>query len=249
MTNLYGLIGKTLTHSFSQRFFREKFQKEAIINSDYLLFELDKISEFPSLLKEQTHLKGLNVTIPYKQEVIPYLSQLDTKAKEIGAVNTIKVMDDNALMGFNTDYFGFKSSIEKWIPAPYTNFSALILGTGGASKAVYAALKDLNISVAFVSRNSSGATLSYEDLKSQSGLMNKFKLIINTTPLGTSPKTDEAPDIPYEGISEDYFLYDLVYNPSETLFMKKGKASGAQVKNGLEMLQLQAEKAWEIWNS
>lgn len=248
MTKLYGLIGKTLKHSFSQKYFRQKFIKENIGSSDYLLFELESIHEFPSLLANNPDLRGLNVTIPYKLEVMQFLDEIDSKSKEIGAVNTIKFFDDK-IIGYNTDYLGFKQSLLDWILPPYHQYKALVLGTGGASKAVIAALQDLNISYQYVSRTADQFAVSYQDLQSKNAILQEHQLIINTTPLGTSPNIDEAPPIPYEALSNQHFLYDLVYNPAETLFIKLGKEKGAKTKNGLEMLELQAEKAWEIWNS
>ncbi len=249
MTKLYGLIGKTLHHSFSQKYFRTKFLKEGINDSDYLLFELPAIQEFPKILEAHPGLRGLNVTIPYKLEVMPFLDEIDPVAKEIGAVNTIKFKSGGKRIGYNTDYLGFKISLEKRLRDPLTTYKALVLGTGGASKAVVAALKDLGIDYKYISRTTSKDAISYQQLNSSPEILNTHRLIINTTPLGTSPNVNAAPDIPYEWISDQHFLYDLVYNPAETRFLMNGKAKGADIKNGLEMLELQAEKAWEIWNS
>lgn len=246
---LYGLIGKTLKHSFSQKYFRTKFERESIGNSDYELFELENIGQFPDLVKQHDNLKGLNVTIPYKQDVMPYLQDLEGKAKEIGAVNTIKFIGKGKLIGYNTDYWGFRLSLEKWANPPFSQYRALVLGTGGASKAIEVVLADLDISYKRVSRTSQADAITYQDLIENPSLVASHQLIINTTPLGTSPNVDEAPPIPYDQISPGHYLYDLVYNPAETLFLKKGKGRGAQIKNGLEMLEIQAEKAWEVWNS
>ena len=248
MTQLYGLIGKTLKHSFSQKYFREKFKKENISNSDYLLFELESIKQFPSLLADNPGLCGINVTIPYKLEVMQFLDQIDDIAKEIGAVNTIKI-SNNKTIGYNTDYLGFMQSLHDWMSPFPSHLKALILGTGGASKAVAAALKDLQIPYRYVARRPDELGFSYQNLQEKKTILQEHQLIINTTPLGTSPNINEAPSIPYETLSNRHFLYDLVYNPAETLFLKLGKDKGARTKNGLEMLELQAEKAWEIWNS
>lgn len=249
MMDLYGLIGRTLKHSFSQKYFRKKFSLENIANKDYLLFELLDITEFPALLKNYPALLGLNVTIPYKQDVIKYIHTLHPKAKEIGAVNTIKIGTNGLLTGYNTDYFGFKQSLETWLKPPFEAHRALVLGSGGASKAVIAALKAMNILYTQVSRTAGAEMVSYASLHEGPSFFDSHTLIVNTTPLGTSPNIDEAPLIPYEQLSEKHYLYDLVYNPTETLFLKRGKEKGARTKNGLEMLELQAEKAWEIWNS
>lgn len=249
MIKLYGLIGKTLHHSFSQKYFRNKFLKEKLSGCDYLLFELANIEEFPDLVGKHPNLCGLNVTIPYKLEVMPFLNEVDIAAKEIGAVNTIKFVAPDKTIGYNTDYLGFKLSIENWLRPPFTNYKALVLGTGGASRAVVAALKDLGIGYKYVSRTSNEEGYSYQQLKASPEIVSKHLLIINTTPLGTSPNINVAPEIPYEMVTAQHYLYDLVYNPAETLFLKSGSAKGAQTKNGLEMLELQAEKAWEIWNS
>jgi len=249
MIRLYGLIGKTLKHSFSQKYFRSKFEKESISNCDYELFELEDISQFPGLIKRYENLRGLNVTIPYKQVVMPYLVDVEGKAKEIGAVNTIKILNKERLIGHNTDYWGFKLSLEKWAAPSLSHISALVLGTGGASKAIEVVLKDLGIPYQRVSRTAQEGAINYQDLAGDPSLVPSHQLIINTTPLGTSPNVDEAPAIPYDQITSQHYLYDLVYNPAETLFLKKGKERGAQIKNGLEMLEIQAEKAWEIWNS
>lgn len=249
MSSLYGLIGKTLQHSFSQKYFRNKFSKEAIKNSDYQLFELAEIQEFTGLLAKYPELCGLNVTIPYKLEVIPFLDEIDSAAKEIGAVNTIKFKSAGGTIGYNTDYLGFKISLQNWLQRPFSAHKALVLGTGGASKAVVAALKDLGLHYKYVSRTASENAYSYQQLKATPDIMREHLLVINTTPLGTSPNVDAAPDIPYEMVTDQHYFYDLVYNPAETLFLKEGKMQGAKIKNGLQMLELQAEKAWEIWNS
>jgi len=237
---LFGLIGFPLSHSFSKKYFTEKFKKEGIKDSSYELFEIDTIEKLSSVLKEDG-LIGLNVTIPYKQQVIPFLDELDPAAEEIGAVNVIKIQEGK-LKGYNSDYFGFKQSLESFLNGAKPK--ALVLGTGGASKAVVKALQDMGIEHQNVSRNSSETSINYEQAGSAIG---EYQLIINTTPLGMHPKVDACPDLPYDKMNESYFLYDLVYNPEETLFMKKGREQGAKAIHGMEMLIGQAEKAYEIW--
>jgi shikimate dehydrogenase len=245
---LFGLIGYPLSHSFSKKYFSEKFEKENVSDVAYELFELPKIEDFQQLIKQQPNLHGLNVTIPYKQAVIPFLDELDASARKVGAVNVIRFQEGKRI-GYNSDYYGFKQSLQNWLPKDNTNINALVLGTGGASKAVAAALTDLEIPFYLISRNAGGNSLSYEQLQESPAIFQRPRLIINTTPLGMAPNTGTAPPIVYEKLNSEYFLYDLVYNPAETRFMQLGKEKGATVKNGLEMLHLQAEKAWEIWNS
>jgi shikimate dehydrogenase len=244
---VFGLIGKPLTHSFSPAYFREKFSRENLPECDYRLFPLDDISDLPELLRNNPQIKGLNVTIPYKTDVIGLLDTLDETAQQIGAVNTIKITRQNNalfLKGYNTDSFGFLHSCE----GLQNNNNALIIGTGGSAKAVQYALQSLGIQYLSVSRNPSGAKeISYHDLTAE--VLNRYKLLINTTPLGMFPNTLEAPPLPYAHIGNGHFLFDLIYNPPETLFMAKGKAAGAKIQNGELMLELQAERAWEIWNS
>lgn len=239
---LYGLIGFPLSHSFSKKYFTEKFEKEGIKNARYELFEIDELSKLKTILSDhQSELIGLNVTIPFKQEVIPYLDELDAAAAEIGAVNVIK-LKEGKLIGYNSDYFGFKSSLEVFLCGARPK--ALILGTGGASKAVAQALKDLGIAYQYVSRTPSDTSIAYHQVQD---FLQDYKLIINTSPLGMYPQLDTCPDLPYTMLEESHFLYDLVYNPEETLFMKKGRAQGAQALHGMQMLIGQAEKAYEIW--
>lgn len=249
--NLYGLIGYPLTHSFSKRYFTDKFEREKIRESSYELYEMKSIDELPALLKKKHGLRGLNVTIPYKKDVIAFLDDLDdSSAERIGAVNTIKIYADGSTKGFNTDYYGFRQSLVEWIERrgeSCSNFKALILGNGGAAKAVQVALQDLHVEYLTVSRQKNEGTILYEDLAPE--IMASHLLIINTTPLGTFPKTDECPPINYDLLGKTHFLYDLVYNPAETLFLKKGRDKGAVTQNGLKMLELQAEKAWEIWTT
>lgn len=246
---IYGLIGKTLTHSFSPRYFASKFEREKIGNSLYSLFPIGSIDEFPSILKDHPEISGLNVTIPYKQSIIKYLDKLDVHSKEIGAVNTIKIEYANGkqlLIGFNTDYLGFTDSIKPLIVNKKTK--ALILGTGGSSVAVAYALKGMNIEYLFVSRNPEHSIeIGYYDLTKK--LLDSYTIIINTTPLGMFPKIDDKPPIPYQFLTKDHILFDLIYNPDETLFLKMGKKFGCQTKNGLEMLGYQAEYSWNIWNN
>lgn len=247
----YGLIGYPLAHSFSARFFKEKFELEDI-DAEYLNFEIDDILDIRRVILFNQDLKGLNVTIPYKEKVIPFLNKLSPEAEAIGAVNTIKInrlegdMYFYELTGYNTDYIGFKNSLEPLLK-PEVHKSALILGTGGASKAVAFALSIMGIEWTHVSRSKSEGRISYDELSAD--IIYENKLIINTTPLGTYPDVNNCPDIPYSQLTEQHLLYDLVYNPEETLFLKQGKEHGAVIKNGEEMLELQALEAWKIWNS
>lgn len=242
---LFGLIGHPLTHSFSKKYFTEKFVKENITDCEFLLFDIPNIKEFRNVLEQNPNLKGLSVTIPYKEVVMEYLDEIDETAKKIGAVNTIKI-ENNNLIGYNTDYFGFKQSLKPFLEISQER--ALILGTGGASKAVFYALNSLNIKCLFVSRNPKNDNeISYEDVNEY--IIRNHQIIVNTTPIGTFPNINEKPTINYNELTSKHLLYDLVYNPSETQFLKEGKQRRAMVLNGLQMLQLQAEKAWEIWNS
>lgn len=241
----YGLIGYRLSHSFSKKYFNEKFEKENITDCVYENFPLETINEFTTLLKTTPNLQGCNVTIPYKQEIIPYLDELDTAAKEIGAVNVVKIFPDGKLVGYNSDYFGFKISLKNFLPANHS-FKALVLGTGGAAKAVVVALKDLGIPYQYVSRSNGDGVISYQKIDEK--IINHHSIIINASPLGMYPNIDSCPDIPYQFLTDTHYLYDLVYNPEITTFMREGMEHGAHVINGLEMLIGQAEKAWEIWN-
>jgi len=242
----FGLIGYPLSHSFSKKYFTEKFEQENIAQASYELYELSSIDLFPALLAKHLDLVGLNVTIPYKQAVMPYLDALDTSAQKVGAVNVIKI-ENGKKTGFNSDYYGFKQSLINSHFSINTHTQALVLGSGGASKAVIAALSDLAIQCKIVSRNPvNDQQIAYKSITSE--LIANYQIIVNTTPLGMHPHTNACPDLPYEALNENYLLFDLLYNPSETLFMKKGATQGAKVLNGLEMLHLQAEKSWEIWN-
>ena len=244
----YGLIGYPLKHSFSIGYFNEKFEAENI-DAQYVNFEIPDIRDFMEVIEENPNLCGLNVTIPYKEQVIPYLDELDKDTAKIGAVNVIKIIrlpkGKVKLVGYNSDIVGFTQSIEPLLQPHHTK--ALILGTGGASKAVLHGLDNLGIKATFVSRTKkSDDILTYRELTPE--IMQEHTVIVNTTPLGMYPKVDFCPDIPYDQLTPNHLLYDLLYNPNETLFMKKGKEKGAVVKNGLEMLLLQAFASWEIWN-
>ena len=248
----FGLIGYPLSHSFSQKFFTEKFLQENIINVKYDNFPIASIESFAGLWKENPNLEGLNVTIPYKKEVIPYLDHSSAVVQEIHACNCIRKFN-NELYGYNTDVIGFEKSLLPFLQPHHTH--ALILGTGGASAAVQWVLQKLKIQFQIVSRkgnaieanNEMKAYLSYDQLAAS--VIESHTLIINTSPLGMYPNTNEAPPIAYEGITAQHHLYDLVYNPIETLFMKNGLAKGATVQNGLAMLHIQAEESWTIWNA
>ncbi|KJD33613.1 shikimate dehydrogenase [Tamlana nanhaiensis] len=240
-----GLLGKNISYSFSRAYFKEKFEKEGINNVSYENFDIENISQFPEIIKNTKRLKGLNVTIPYKQEVIPYLDKVNKKAKSIGAVNTIKITKKGKLVGYNTDYYGFSKSLEPFLKPHH--MSALILGTGGASKAVAYSLSKLDIPYHYVSRKKSeGVSYTYEDLTSS--IIKQHKIIINCTPLGTFPNIEDCPNIPYNGITNHHILFDLIYNPEVTQFLKYGIEKQATTINGGKMLELQAEKAWAIWD-
>lgn len=235
----YGLIGKNISYSFSRNYFNNKFKNENISNSQYLNFDIDNPLELNNIFNKNNY--GFNVTIPYKEAIIPYLDSLDFHAEQIGAINTIKI-ENGKKIGFNTDWIGFKKSLEPLLKPHHKK--ALILGTGGASKAVIYALKQSQIETLIVSRN--GET-TYEDLSEE--IIQNHTIIINCTPVGTFPNTDSAPEIPYQFITKNHLIYDLIYNPAETLFLKKCKENGSTTKNGLEMLEIQAEESWKIWNS
>jgi len=241
---VYGLIGKSLKHSFSKTYFEQKFKDQKIENTEYRNFEFEHIDEVKVWLSEIKELKGLNVTIPYKSSIFPFLDGIDEIAEKIGAVNTVKITDEGSWIGYNTDVYGFSTSLKPFLTNRHE--TALILGTGGASKAVEFALKELNISVVKVSRTKGKADLTYADLNEN--VFKACKLIINTSPLGTWPNITESPDIPFEFLSPEHLVYDLIYNPEKTLFLKQAESAGATIMNGLNMLKLQAEKSWEIWN-
>jgi shikimate dehydrogenase len=243
----YGLIGFPLTHSFSKRFWTEKFETEKI-DSTYENFEIDNIARFPEIIKNNPEIVGINVTIPYKEQVIQYLNELNHAAKEIGAVNTIKIIrtdSDIFLKGYNTDVYGFETSLKPFLKEYHKK--ALILGTGGASKALKYVLNKLGIE--FISASIEELKeneIRYEDIDKK--MMNERLLIINATPLGTYPKVETYPNIPYLYLTDKHLLFDVVYNPEVSAFLRKGMSMGAKIKNGYEMLQLQATKAYEIWN-
>lgn len=243
----YGLIGYPLKHSFSIGYFNEKFRSEGI-DAEYINFEIPQINDFMEIIEENPNLQGLNVTIPYKEQVIPFLNELDPDTAKIGAVNVIKIIRQKnkvKLIGYNSDIIGFTQSIQPLLQPHHKK--ALILGTGGASKAVFHGLKNLGIESTFVSRiHKTKDVLTYEELTPE--VMKEHTVIVNCTPVGMYPKVDFCPDIPYEELTPNHLLYDLLYNPNVTLFMKKGEERGAVTKNGLEMLLLQAFAAWEIWN-
>ncbi|WP_299395456.1 shikimate dehydrogenase [uncultured Gelidibacter sp.] len=239
----FGLVGKNIEYSFSRAYFTEKFENENLSNT-YVNFDIDDISKFTEILN-QGDLLGLNVTIPYKEQVIPYLDKLDQTASEIGAVNTIKFLASGEIEGYNTDYYGFQNSIQPHLKPHH--HKALILGTGGASKAIAYALKNLDINFDYVSRNSNPkAKYTYADLTED--IIKNHPLIINCTPVGTYPNVNQCPDIPYDGITQNHLLYDLIYNPIQTKFLICGEIKGATICNGSKMLEYQAEKAWEIWH-
>ena len=244
---LFGLIGYPLSHSFSAQYFAKKFASENIQDADYRLFPLEQISEIHSLISLHPDLQGFNITIPHKVAILPYLDLITKEAKAVGAVNCVKIERGESgvkLTGYNTDIYGFRESLVP-VLKPYHN-KALVLGTGGAAKAVCNTLQELGIMFTLVSRTEHGANvLNYSQLGEK--IISDNLLIINTTPVGTYPDTDKFPDIPYKLLGNKHLLYDLVYNPSETSFMLKGRKAGAAVINGLQMLELQAEKSWEIW--
>lgn len=242
----FGLIGKNIEYSFSRTHFKNKFEVESISDASYVNFDLSNINKFDSSVKRIPDLKGLNVTIPYKETIIPYLDFLTPDADRIGAVNTIKIDKNGKYIGHNTDYYGFKKALLPYLNAHHKK--ALILGTGGASKAVAFALDALNISYQFVSRLAKDkVTLTYTTLTKAD--IETHLILINCTPLGTHPNTDICPNIPYEGITKNHILFDLIYNPEKTKFLSQGEKQNATIINGLKMLEYQAEKAWEIWNT
>lgn len=241
----YGLIGKTLVHSFSKKYFTEKFEKE-VIDATYELLPLTDLNNLRNIIQQKSFC-GLNVTIPYKTAILPLLDEIDDKAREIGAVNVIKITHNQShshLKGFNTDIIGFKDSFKPLLKSWHTN--ALVLGTGGASKAICFALKELGINTQLVSRKKNLDTITYEEINED--FIKRNSLIVNTTPLGTFPNVESCPNIPYEFLTNRHLLFDLVYNPAQTLFLQKGLQQGASVKNGYDMLIKQAEAAWKIWN-
>ena len=247
MKRTFGLIGYPLTHSFSRKFFTEKFANEHL-DAEYLNFEIPSITDLPGLIVANPDLEGFNITIPYKEQIIPYLDEISDAAKEIKAVNTVKIVRNGtsySLHGFNTDIHGFQESIRPILQKQHKK--ALVLGTGGASKANVKALKNLGIETQLVSRSpKSTSEISYTSLDKE--ILSRYDIIVNTSPIGTYPKVEEKPEIPYSYITSDHLLFDLVYNPEVTAFLMQGIDRGSTTKNGLEMLHLQALAAWDIWN-
>ncbi|MFQ3297534.1 MAG: shikimate dehydrogenase [Polaribacter sp.] len=242
---VFGLLGKNISYSFSRGYFAEKFELLGLNKHEYKNFDIQDIAGFSSIIKDETCLKGINVTIPYKEEVMQYLDIIDDTAKAIGAVNTIKFTKRGNLKGYNTDVVGFENSISPYFKSHHK--FALILGTGGASKAIAYALKKNKIQYKFVSRKPSGKEeISYNDVTNE--VLNKYHIIVNCTPIGTSPDIHVSPNIPYQFLSEKHLLFDLIYNPEISAFLAKGKQQGASIKNGFEMLEMQAEESWRIWN-
>lgn len=247
---IYGLIGHPLAHSFSRDFFNQKFDSEGI-NAEYVNFEIDDVGMLMEIISENPNLNGLNVTAPYKETVIPFLTDIDIEAREIGAVNVIKILRDKktnevtGLKGYNSDVTGFEQTIVDIIPKNTTQ--ALVMGTGGAAKAVAKALKNHNIHTQFVSRHKSATTVTYEEITR--AMVDEHKIIVNATPLGKYPDIDQCPDFPFRFLTRKHLCYDLIYNPDETLFMKNARLAGAKTKNGLEMLLMQAFISYDIWNT
>ena len=240
----YGLIGRNIDYSFSKSYFNTKFEKEKRRDT-YQNFDVECIELLPDIISQYPDTKGFNVTIPYKETVIPLLDRVDKEALEIGAVNTIKKLKDGRLAGYNTDHYGFAKALADFLPLEAK--TALILGTGGAAKAITYVLNAMGFEYITVSREKKEDTVSYDELTNE--MMANHYLIVNCTPLGTHPNVNECPSIPYQEITDKHFLFDLIYNPSETEFLKRGFAKGAKVSNGLKMLEYQAEKAWSIWKS
>lgn len=240
-----GLLGKNISYSFSRNYFKNKFEKENITGVSYENFDIETITSFSEIISKTENLKGLNVTIPYKEEIIPFLDKLNKKAKAIGAVNTIKITRKGKLVGYNTDCYGFINTLKPFLKKHHKK--ALILGTGGASKAIIYALKEKGIKCHYVSRTAKrNVKYIYNDLND--AIISKYQIIVNCTPVGTFPNIENCPKIPYESITEKHILFDLIYNPEETKFLRLGKQKGATIINGQKMLELQAEKSWSIWN-
>lgn len=242
----FGLVGKNISYSFSRKYFTEKFTDLGLTNHEYVNFDIASIDGFVAVIKNNLNLKGVNVTIPYKEKIIPFLDELHKDAEKIGAVNTIKLKKNGKLKGYNTDAYGFKKSLQPYLESHHSK--ALILGTGGASKAIKFALNKLNIESLFVSRNpKKDNEISYDNLSDKK--LKEHTIIINCTPLGTHPDVEKCPNINYKVITEKHLLYDLIYNPAKTAFLTHGEKQGATIVNGLKMLELQAEKAWRIWKT
>lgn len=241
--NRFGLIGRNISYSFSKGYFTEKFEAMNLEQNTYDNFDLDSISGLEKFLKENTQIKGLNVTIPYKEEVLPFLDDIDDTALQVGAVNTIKIIKGQWI-GYNTDVIGFREALEPHLRTHHRN--ALILGTGGASKAVAYVFDALGIAYKFVSRHADEHQFGYRDLDKD--IIAKYTLLVNCTPLGTYPDIKNRPEVPYHFLGKDHLLYDLIYNPEKTAFLQAGEKMGATIVNGQKMLELQAEASWEIWN-
>lgn len=244
----FGLIGYPLSHSFSKKFFTEKFRDEQIGNCEYELYPIANIDLFSKLISEEPDLRGINVTIPYKLQVMSFLDEIDEASKEIGAVNCVAIERRNGgrwIKGYNTDAYGFEESLKPLLKSYHQK--ALVFGDGGAAKAVRYVLKKLEIPFLVVSRKPGQGNLGYEEVTPQ--LLQEYTILVNTTPLGMSPDTATCPDIPYSALTDSHLAYDLVYNPEETTFLKNARGSGASIKNGMEMLYLQAERSWFIWNN
>jgi shikimate dehydrogenase len=239
----FGLVGKDISYSFSRGYFKKKFEALGLTNYAYNNFDLQSISEFPAIFENTLNIQGINVTIPYKEEVIQFLDDIDMVAKKIGAVNTIK-FSENGMIGYNTDAYGFQKSIEPYLKNHHKK--ALILGTGGASKAIAFVLEELGITFSFVSRSGKNNGFKYQEITDD--MISEHTLIINCSPVGTFPNIEEKPAIPYYSINKKHLLFDLIYNPDETAFLTTGKANGATICNGHRMLEFQAEKSWSIWN-
>jgi shikimate dehydrogenase len=247
MEKKFGLIGQSVGHSFSKNFFDEKFFRDGLRDYHYDLYPLKDIGELKKLLKENPELCGLNVTIPYKEQVIRMLNEVDDTAKSVGAVNVIKIKNKK-LIGYNTDCEAFLETLQRWLPEGM-QCRALILGTGGSSKAVKVALRKMQIPFEMVSRLPGNAEHTYDSLKENPLPIENANLIINTTPLGMTPDTESFPPIPYDKLTSDHYVYDLIYNPARTVFLQKSEMKGSHIKNGLEMLHDQAEKSWAIWSN
>lgn len=244
MTREFGLVGYPLSHSFSPTYFKKKFENEQITDATYKAFPTADLHFFLAEAMKNEHLVGFNVTIPYKQGIIPLLHSVSDEASYVGAVNTVKRLSNGNLIGYNTDIYGFRESILPFLKKENTR--ALILGTGGAAQAVNYVLKQLGLSTIFVSRKKGQGHITYNQLTAE--FIQNYPIIVNTTPLGMYPNTNECPNIPYEAITNQHFCYDLIYNPEETLFLRKVRKQGATTLNGLKMLYLQAEQSWKIWN-
>ncbi|WP_185868420.1 shikimate dehydrogenase family protein [Blattabacterium cuenoti] len=245
--SIFGLIGRNINYSFSKNFFLKKFKDESIHNTTYEIYDIPKIEEVHKIF-QNSNVKGCNVTIPYKIKIIPFLNQIDSLAKSIGSINVIKIHKKQKI-GFNTDITGFEISLKNILKKIFKkNLKALVLGTGGASKTIVFVLEKMNIPYLYVSRKKIGKTIiSYKDVGKE--IIQEFQIIINCTPIGTFPNIHTCPPLPYQYISQEHILYDLVYNPEKSLFLKRGEEYGSIIKNGLEMLHLQAEESWKIWNS